>query len=548
MSQGIFHQRMLKRCFINSFANGLSSRLASCLASGLTRGLCILALAHVQPALATDGDHRLPDAAMKHDIATVTALLAEGVDPNARGQFDTPALLWLARVDEVEAARKLLQAGADANIKTPDGITALSLAVANGGTAMVAALLAAGADANTLEPSGESMLMSAAAVGVAGVVSALIEHGADVNAADATYGQTPLMFASRSGHADVVKLLLANGAEVNAQTLRIGEPKWVLPNSQQGFGFGIGIIRGGTPADRGRRDPLLGGMSPLLYAARHGHVDVAELLLDNGAELNMREANDMWPLLMAISNNNMAMATFLLEQDDVEINSQDWYGRSPIWEAVNVRNLYVHNGTYENGIDRAPVLEFIKLLLDKGADPNVRTKETPPVRSFLLEITGTLEWVDFTGQTPFLAAAYAGDVTVMKLLLEHKADPMIGTFQGTSPLMAAAGVNWVVAQTFTESEEQLLAAVKLCHELGMDVNQANSMGVTSLMGAANRGSNSIIRYLVDQGADLNSQDNEKRTALDWAKGVFLATHPAEEKPESMALISELLTAQGKEIR
>lgn len=123
MSQGIFHQRMLKRCFINSFANGLSSCLASRLASGLTRGLCILALVHGQPALAIDGDHRLPDAAMKHDIATVTALLAEGVDPNARGQFDTPALLWLARVDEVEAARKLLQAGADANIKTPDGIT-----------------------------------------------------------------------------------------------------------------------------------------------------------------------------------------------------------------------------------------------------------------------------------------------------------------------------------------------------------------------------------------------------------------------------------------
>ena len=104
MSQGIFHQRMLNHCFINSFANGLSSRLASRLASGLTRGLCILALAHAQPALAIDGDHRLPDAAMKHDIATVTALLAEGVDPNARGQFDTPSLLWLARVDEVEAA------------------------------------------------------------------------------------------------------------------------------------------------------------------------------------------------------------------------------------------------------------------------------------------------------------------------------------------------------------------------------------------------------------------------------------------------------------
>src|SRR5690606_39749298 len=102
-------------------------------------------------------------------------------------------------------------------------------------------------------------------------------------------------------------------------------------------------------------------------------------------------------------------------------------------------------------------------------------------------------WVDFTGQTPFLAAALAGDVTVMKMLLEHGADPKIDTFEGTSPLMAAAGVNWVYAQTWTEGEAQLLEAVKLCLELGMDVNQVNSMGLTALMGAANRGSDDIIR-------------------------------------------------------
>jgi hypothetical protein len=114
--------------------------------------------------------------------------------------------------------------------------------------------------------------------------------------------------------------------------------------------------------------------------------------------------------------------------------------------------------------------------------------------------------------------------------------------------MAAAGVNWTVAQTWTEGEEQLLAAVKLCRSLGMDVNQANSMGITALMGAANRGSDDIIRFLVDEGADLTVQDNEHRTALDWAKGVFLATHPAEEKPSSIALISDLLTKQGKAVR
>ncbi len=91
--------------------------------------------------------------------------------------------------------------------------------------------------------------------------------------------------------------------------------------------------------------------------------------------------------------------------------------------------------------------------------------------------------------------------------------------------MAAAGVNWVLAQTWTEGPEQLLEAVKLCVELGMDVNQANSMGITALHGAANRGSDDIIRFLVEQGADLTAQDNEHRSALDWAKGVFLATHP-----------------------
>jgi len=134
------------------------------------------------------------------------------------------------------------------------------------------------------------------------------------------------------------------------------------------------------------------------------------------------------------------------------------------------------------------------------------------------------------------------------LLLKYDADPHIYTYEGTSPLMAAAGVNWVLAQTWTESPELLLEAVQMCVSLGMDVNQANSMGVTALMGAANRGSDDIIRYLVDQGADLTMQDNESRTALDWAKGVFLATHPPEPKPDSIALISQLLTQQGKEVR
>jgi ankyrin repeat protein len=250
---------------------------------------------------------------------------------------------------------------------------------------------------------------------------------------------------------------------------------------------------------------------------------------------------------MAISNNGMATARYLLARGG-DVNAMDWYGRSPLWEAVNVRNLYMHNATFKNGIDRPPVLELIRALLAAGANVNARTRETPPFRHHLLEITGSLEWVDFTGQTPFLTAALAGDVTVMKLLLEHGADPRINTFEGTSPLMAAAGVNWVVAQTWTEGPAQLLEAVKLCHSLGMDVNQANSMGITALHGAANRGSDDIIRFLVEKGADLTARDREQRSVLDWAKGVFLATHPPEPKPSTIALITGLLEARGLKVR
>ena len=87
--------------------------------------------------------------------------------------------------------------------------------------------------------------------------------------------------------------------------------------------------------------------------------------------------------------------------------------------------------------------------------------------------------------------------------------------------------------------------MKLCLEQGADVNAVNSMGITAVIGAANRGSDDIIEFLVQEGRKLDVKENEGRTPLVWAEGVFLATNPPEEKPSTMALIKKLTTQEGQ---
>lgn len=402
----------------------------------------------------------------------------------------------------------------------------MSLSALNGDKELTAALLDAGADVESPNPAGETALMFAARNGSIPTLELLLGRGAAINAKEHIRGQTALIWAVGENHQDAVRFLLAHGADVSAtSSVHLPPPVGAQRVAQAA---GAGIVRQKAPA------APQGAMSPLLYAVRDNNSEMVKLLLDSRAKIDQPDANGTTPLLLALINGHIDLAKFLIEKG-ADINAADGYGRTPLFSAIDARNAGFYSNPYTTN-ETSP-LEVIQLLLDRGARPNVRTKAVVPYRGWQ-QTDGS--WVNFTGQTPFLRAALAGDITVMRLLLAHGANPNLATVGGTTPLMAAAGVNYVAGRTFTHSRSETLEAVRLCIENGADVNAQNSLGFAAAHGAANRGLDDVLRLLAERGANLAVKDKEGRTPVTFADGVFLAVIPPTPRPDTAKLIRELI--------
>ncbi|HJT89270.1 MAG TPA: ankyrin repeat domain-containing protein, partial [Bryobacteraceae bacterium] len=210
----------------------------------------------------------------------------------------------------------------------------------------------------------------------------------------------------------------------------------------------------------------------------------------------------------------------MLIERGADVNLANKGGWTPLYIATDNRNI--EGGDYPVRQADLDHLEYIKLLLDHGADPNERVcgaDSTPTVckgDSTETRTIFTMQWLYEDGATPFLRAAQSGDVTLMKLLLAHGADPHIKTQQGVTALAAASGIGWVEGITYEWSPEETLEAVKMCLAMGIDPNAVDQDGRGALHGAAHKGRIPVVQALVDGGAKLDLHDRGSRDTISGA--------------------------------
>jgi len=453
-------------------------------------------------AAAANEDLRLVDAMKNQDLQRVRTLFDQHADVNVRSEDGSTALLWAAHWNDLQTAELLVRAGADANAANDFRMTPLSQACTNGSAAFVNLLLKAGANPDTPVATGETPLMTCARAGATDAVRALLVAGADVNAKEPTQHQTALMWAAAEQHSNVLQTLIAARADLQAHTksgftaLHFAARAGDLPSVQTLLDAGVdvnvrwqpdpapdrGAETSGAAAGRGgaaqrarpggfgeRGGTSFPGSTALLVATIRGHIRLALFLLDRGANPNILDA-----------------------------------GFTPLhWAA----------GTWENGLanpvygfvdpiggipDREAKLQLVKALLAHGADPNLQMTARPPGFGG----TGTGGYNDAVGATPFIVAANASDVEMMRILLAAGANPHLASKTNSNALLAATGLNRGIGEII-DNEDRALEAVKFLLDLGVDPKAVTADHENALFGPGYRGWNRMLELLIEKGADVN---------------------------------------------
>jgi ankyrin repeat protein len=542
-----------------------------------------------------DGATALHWAVHRDEVDAVNQLVRAGAKVDVANREGMTPLAMASLYGQTTIIEALLKGGGNAKQVGPNGETLVMFAARSGNPAAIKLLVGAGGDVNAKERlRGTTALMWAVEQRHPSAVKMLVELGADVGARSGPAGLPRNYMAPRVDTAAVEAAARRHAAAAAAGRTYNEQLEWEAAHGGKiSLGFRGTLNADGTPAAvsaTGRRqfgtqqsaaapapvpeapppieaapddaDVIVaglvgaggGGLTPLIFAAREGDAESAKYLVEGGANVNQTSEYGWTPLLTATNNRHYKVGAYLIERG-ADVNIANKGGWTPLYLATDNRNI--EGGDYPVPKPDMDHLEFIRLLLDHGADPDRRAKDNTLTRTIF-----TMQWFYENGATPFVRAAQSSDVELMQLLVDYGADPFIATENGDTALTASAGIGWVEGVTYERSPKDNVDAIRLLLDLGLDPNAANKEGRTPLMGAALKGRNEVVQMLVDRGAKLDTRDGGSRDtdnsvsaiaghrwqAIDYADGlVRVGVQSAIARPETAALIRKMMTDRGFEV-
>ena len=439
----------------------------------------------------------------------------------------TTPLHWAAHEGDVAKVDALIRAGANVNAHNRFGSTPLYEAALEGHTEVIRRLLKAKADPNAANGGGMTVLMVIARTSNAEAAELLVKAGANINAKEPAHGQTALIFAAAQSQPEVVRVLVKGGADPEIRTPSLLGQRQV------------------SSEPRAQQRPV-GNMNALMYAARQGCAPCAKYLIEGGANPSAADPENTTALQYALLSMNFDTAKEII-LGGAEVNRWDWWGRSHLYALADVSTLPKGGRADQLSLDKTQPIEIAKMLLERGADPDIQLKLLPPYRA--LGNDRGLDGMLTFGTTALVRAAKAGDTPLVKLLLEHGANVELATNRGYSPLLAAAGLgsNDIDSRGIDKTQAQAIETLRVLLTYKADINRKDGAnGRTAMHGAAIWGWNDVIQFLADNGADPFIKDSGGMLPLDSALGKaggFGRQGVTTVRPETADLIRKIMAAK-----